>query len=131
MCVFVCICKINSMLTLNFRNFFLTQFEDSENLEQTGILEMDLSRLAINDLSKRVPGICAITERFLSVFHSQFIELRFDAGVCIGGFRGGGFPPDGPISFIFIQFSRKNWPNNRLRCVYTDRSVSYAISDSD
>ena len=59
------------MLTLTFRNFFLTQFEDSENLEQTGILEMDLSRLAINDLSKRVPGIDATSEGFLSVFHSQ------------------------------------------------------------
>ena len=61
----------NSMLTLTFRNVFLTQFEDSENLEQTGILEMDLSRLAINDLSKRVPGIDAISEGFLSICHSQ------------------------------------------------------------
>jgi hypothetical protein len=29
-----------------FRNFYLTQFDESENLDRTGILEMDLARLS-------------------------------------------------------------------------------------
>jgi len=31
----------------HFRNFYLTQFGDGENLEQDGILEMDLAQLSI------------------------------------------------------------------------------------
>lgn len=34
------------------RNFYLTQFDDSENLEKTGILEMDLARLSPLELDR-------------------------------------------------------------------------------
>ena len=37
------------MTNLCFRNFFLTQFADNENLEETGILEMDLAQLSFPD----------------------------------------------------------------------------------
>ena len=30
------------------RNFFLTQFQDNENLEETGILEMDLAKISLD-----------------------------------------------------------------------------------
>ena len=32
----------------------------------------------------------------------------------IGGSKGAPGTPQGPISFIFMQFSGNNWPNNRL-----------------
>ena len=41
-----------------FSEFFLTQFDDDENLEKTGILEVDLSELSIAQPSegKVLPG---------------------------------------------------------------------------
>ncbi|XP_021359396.1 coiled-coil domain-containing protein 83-like isoform X2 [Mizuhopecten yessoensis] len=43
-------CKIEDLKVS--RNFFLTQFEDNgENLDNTGILEMDLAQISINDTS--------------------------------------------------------------------------------
>lgn len=40
-------CKIEDLKIS--RKFFLTQFEENENLEETGVLEMDLGNLSIND----------------------------------------------------------------------------------
>ncbi|KAK3097159.1 hypothetical protein FSP39_006938 [Pinctada imbricata] len=40
-------CKIEDLKVS--RNFFLTQFAENENLEESGILEMDLSKLSINE----------------------------------------------------------------------------------
>lgn len=37
------------MVLVFCRKFFLTQFEENENLEETGVLEMDLGNLSIND----------------------------------------------------------------------------------
>lgn len=42
-------CKIEDLKIS--RKFFLTQFEENENLEETGVLEMDLGNLSINDRS--------------------------------------------------------------------------------
>ena len=44
----LCHCCFSTFLTLDHfcRNFYLTQFDESENLDKTGILEMDLSRLS-------------------------------------------------------------------------------------
>ncbi|XP_061193337.1 coiled-coil domain-containing protein 83-like [Saccostrea echinata] len=40
-------CKIEDLKIS--RKFFLTQFEENENLEETGVLEMDLANLSINN----------------------------------------------------------------------------------
>uniref|UniRef100_K1R830 Uncharacterized protein n=1 Tax=Magallana gigas TaxID=29159 RepID=K1R830_MAGGI len=41
--------SLNKIFNINLRKFFLTQFEENENLEETGVLEMDLGNLSIND----------------------------------------------------------------------------------
>ena len=35
--------------SIYFRNVFLTQFSDKENLDETGILEIDLAQVALYD----------------------------------------------------------------------------------
>ncbi|XP_033741617.1 coiled-coil domain-containing protein 83-like [Pecten maximus] len=54
-------CKIEDLKVS--RNFFLTQFEEGgENLDQTGILEMDLAQISINDTSTDDTSNLAIKE---------------------------------------------------------------------
>ena len=48
--VYYCLCQsITFILFFLHRKFFLSQFGDGENLDETGILEMDLAQLSIED----------------------------------------------------------------------------------
>ena len=59
----------NGLKCYAHRNFYLTQFEESENLDKTGILEMDLSKLSPLDPDKD-------SLASLSAGKSEWIEQR-------------------------------------------------------
>ena len=43
------VCLVIHIMLFLCRNFFLTQFSDHENLEETGILEIDLAKVSLDE----------------------------------------------------------------------------------
>ena len=70
--VFICIYLQKYYLYYLCRNVFLTQFADKENLDETGILEIDLAKVALYDEATKKQRLTKLDELEMKGWYFNF-----------------------------------------------------------